>query len=110
MNRLLEESYYENEAEEAMQYEYDFCGNRLKKRFLKNKEEDSSIKEEQSWYNTKNQLIKRQSENEIIFYTYDKQGNTIQESGGEVDWTYSYNPFGQQIRSENTDGYFQELL
>ena len=85
MNRLLEESYYENEAEEKIQYEYDFCGNRLKKRFLQNKEENSFIKEEQSWYNTKNQLIKRKSENETIFYTYDKQGNTTKESGGEVD-------------------------
>ena len=108
MNRLLEESYYENGAEETIQYEYDFCGNRLKKRFLQNKEENSFIKEEQSWYNQKNQLIKRQSENETIFYTYDKQGNTIQEVGGKVDWTYSYNPFGQQKRSENTNGYFQE--
>ena len=34
MNRLLEESYYENEAEETMQYEYDFCGNRLSKKQL----------------------------------------------------------------------------
>lgn len=31
---------------------------------------------------------------------YDKQGNMIQESGGKVDWTYSYNSFGQQIRKE----------
>ena len=112
MNRLLEESYYENEAEEKIQYEYDLCGNRLRKRFLQGRQEDSeensSVIEERAWYNNKNQLIKRQSEKETIFYTYDKQGNTIKEVGGQYDWTYTYNPFGQQIRSENTNGYFQE--
>ena len=112
MNRLLEESYYEDKSEEKIQYEYDLCGNRLKKRFLQRKQEDfeenSSVIEERAWYNKKNQLVKRQSEKETVFYTYDKQGNTIQEIGGQYDWTYAYNPFGQQIRSENTSGYFQE--
>ena len=109
MNRLLEESYYEDKSEEKIQYEYDFCGNRLSKRQWKKQGTlDTDFKTEQAWYNQKNQLIKRQSEKETIFYTYDKQGNTIQEIGGQCDWTYAYNPFGQQIRSENTSGYFQE--
>ena len=112
MNRLLEESYYENEAEEKIQYEYDLCGNRLIKWFLQGRQEDSeenaSVIEERAWYNNKNQLVKRQSEKETVFYTYDKQGNTIKEVSGQYDWTYTYNPFGQQIKSENTSGYFQE--
>ncbi|HIS63710.1 MAG TPA: hypothetical protein IAC14_16015 [Candidatus Scybalomonas excrementigallinarum] len=104
MNRLLEEVYHENETEEKIQYEYDLCGNRLSKKQWK----DKNILEEKSWYNQKNQLIKRQLEKGTVFYTYDKQGNTIQETGEEVDWIYSYNPFGQQIKSKNTNGYFQE--
>ena len=57
MNRLLEESYYENESEEAIQYEYDFCGNRLSKKQWKKQENIEPIfKEEKSWYNTKKSI------------------------------------------------------
>ena len=98
MNRLLEES------EEKIQYEYDFCGNRLSKKQWKKQENIETIfLEEKSWYNTKNQLFEPQTENETVLYTYDKQGNTIKEIGGEIDWTYFYNPV-ERAQSKGYEG------
>ncbi len=81
MNRLTEEAY----EEEAIQYQYDLCGNRLEKT-------DKNGTEVYT-YNSKNQLLGRKSNRSNIIYQYDLQGNIQKEIETEGATTYQYNTF-----------------
>ena len=62
------------------QFDYDAVGNRIK-RTLQGKEENY-------YYNNKNQLLQIDKENDTIFYKYDNQGNTLEQTSSKGTTTY----------------------
>ena len=79
------------------QFDYDAVGNRIK-RTLQGKEENY-------YYNNKNQLLQIDKENDTIFYKYDNQGNTLEQTSSKGTTTYQYDIYNRtrQVTTENGD-------
>ena len=100
-NRLIKEdkevvSGEKKTEADAVGYRYDECGNRLEKvengkRTIYN-------------YNTKNQLIRRETGEDSWKYEYDLQGNLTGEKGRRGTWKYTYDGKNRQEKILGPDG------
>ena len=85
------------EIQEREEFKYDNAGNRIERIFCGEKEE--------YFYNAKNQLTSKVSQDSTVKYLYDKQGNTLEESSTKDGSTkYEYNSMNKPVKIQTNTG------